>query len=127
MKKYGLLLVVVVAVLALSACSAQATGFVELPEKIQTWIVAGCVFAVGWVFAQIGHALPWFTKLFGQYVDEIAFALSGAVIGLLQEWLNLIPPAWEGVGNMALMLIVAVLAALQLFRLFGKAGVKSFR
>jgi hypothetical protein len=85
------------------------------------------VFVVGWVFTQIGMRLPWFVKLFGQYADEIAFAISGALIGVIQTWLNLIPPAWEGVGNLVMALIVAVLAALQVFRLFGKAGVKSFR
>lgn len=102
-------------------------NFVQLPDVLQSAIVALVVFAVGWVFAQIGTALPWFTKMFGQYADEIAFAISGAVIGLIQEWLNLIPPAWEGVGELALALFVAVLAALQVFRLVGKFGVKSFR
>lgn len=102
-------------------------GFVALPSELQAAIVALCVFAVGWVFAQIGMRLPWFEKLFGQYVDEIAMALAGALIGVIQNILNLIPPAWEGVGNLALALVVAVLAALGLFRLLGKAGVKSFR
>jgi len=101
--------------------------FVSLPVEIQNVIVALAVFVVGWIFAQIGARLPWFVKLFGQYQDEIAFALSGAVIGLIQTWLNLIPPAWEGVGNLALGLLVAVLAALQVFRLLGKAKVRSFR
>jgi hypothetical protein len=101
--------------------------FVELPNQLQIGIVSLCVFVVGWVFAQVGAALPWFVKLFGQYVDEIAFALSGAVIGLLQGWLALIPPGWEAVGNAALALVVAVLAALQLFRQLGKAQVKTFR
>jgi hypothetical protein len=66
-------------------------------------------------------------KLFGQYADEIAMALSGALIGVIQNVLNLIPPEWEGVGNAAMALIVAVLAAIGLFRSLGKAGVKSFR
>lgn len=101
--------------------------FVQLPDPLQAAITALSVFVVGWIFAQIGAALPWFVKLFGQYQDEIAFALAGAVIGLVQDALNLIPPAWETVGNLALALIVAVLAALQVFRLFGKVGVKSFR
>lgn len=101
--------------------------FVQLPSELQGAIVALCVFVVGWVFAQIGAALPWFTKLFGQYVDEIAFALSGALIGVIQGWLDLIPPEWESVGNAAMLLIVAALAALGLFRTLGKAHVKTFR
>lgn len=102
-------------------------GFVALPSELQGLIVWLCVFAIGWVFAQIGAKMPWFTKLFGQYADEIAFALSGAVIALLQGWLNLIPPAWEGVANMALALVVLVLSTLGFFHLLGKAKVKSFR
>jgi hypothetical protein len=49
------------------------------------------------------------------------------LIGVIQNALNLIPPGWEAVGSMALALIVAVLAAIGLFRSLGKAGVKSFR
>lgn len=102
-------------------------SFVELPSELQAAIVALCVFVVGWVFAQIGAALPWFTKLFGQYADEVAMALAGALIGLIQGWLDLIPPAWEGVGELALALIVAILASIGLFRTLGKAKVRSFR
>jgi len=104
-----------------------ASTFVALPDVLQNGIVTLCVFIVGWLFAQIGAVLPWFTNLFGKYADEIAFALSGAVIGIVQNWLNLIPLAWEGVGNIVLMLIIAVLGALGLFRLLGKAQVKTFR
>lgn len=101
--------------------------FVELPNQLQGAIVALCVFVVGWVFAQIGMRMPWFVKLFGQYADEIAMALSGALIGVFQNALNLIPPGWEAVGNAAMALIVAVLAAVGLFRVLGKAKVRSFR
>jgi len=101
--------------------------FVSLPVELQNGIMALCVFVVGWIFAQIGTRLSWFEKLFGQYQDEIAFALAGALIGVIQDTLNLIPVQWENVGNLALMLVVAVLAALQVFRLFGKVGVKGFR
>lgn len=128
MKKISMLCLLLVVLL--SAC-APVVGLtqkiVQLPEALQAAITALSVFVVGWVFAQIGAALPWFVKFFGQYQDEIAFALAGAVIGFIQEALNMIPPAWEGVGNIALMLIVAVLAALQVFRLVGKFGVRTFR
>jgi len=101
--------------------------FVSLPVEIQNAIVVLAVFVVGWVFAQISVRFPIFEKWFGQYADEIAFALSGAIIGAIQNALNMIPPAWEGVGNLALGLLVAVLAALQVFRLLGKAKIKTFR
>lgn len=125
--------VVILAVLILSACApvqGVAQKVVAMPEALQVAITSLCVFAVGWVFSAIGNALPWFTKLFGQYADEIAFAIAGALVAVIQNWLALIPPAWEGVGNVALLLIVEVIAALsalQVYRLFGKAGLKSFR
>jgi hypothetical protein len=102
-------------------------SFVQMPEALQGAIIALSVFVVGWLFTQIGMRLPWFVKLFGQYADEIAMALAGALIGVIQNALNLIPPGWEAVGELALALIVAVLAAIGLFRSLGKAGVKSFR
>ncbi len=123
-------LIALLAVFVLAACApaqSVAQRVVELPEKIQLLITAACVFVVGWVFAQIGARLPWFVQLFGKYADEIAFALSGTLITLIQGWLNMIPPGWEDVGNIALTLLVAVLAALQVFRFLGKVGVKSFR
>jgi hypothetical protein len=39
----------------------------------------------------------------------------------------LIPAQWETPANLFLAFIVAVLAALQVFRLLGKRGVKTFR
>jgi len=120
----------IVSMFVLAACApanAVAQKVVELPGALQSGIAWLAVFAVGWLFAQIGAVLPWFTNLFGKYADEIAFALSGALIGTIQNWLNMIPPAWEEVGNIALMLVVAVLSALQVFRLFGKARVRTFR
>lgn len=123
-------LFVVLSLFVLVACApanAIAQKVVELPDALQSSIAWLSVFVVGWLFAQIGTVLPWFTNLFGKYADEIAFALSGALIGAVQNWLNMIPPAWEGVGNIALMLVVAVLSALQVFRLFGKAHVRTFR
>jgi len=131
MKRFFLFVsMLLIGLLLLAACTPMqgiAQKVVTLPDTLQNAIAALAVFVVGWVFAQIGASLPWFTKLFGQYADEIAFALSGAAIGLIQKALNMIPPAWEGVGNIALMLLIAVLAALQVFRLLGKLRVKTFR
>lgn len=127
MKKLSWLISVVSIVLVLAACAPIVNQVVQLPTPLATGIETLVVFVVGWVFANIGVRLPWFIRLFGQYADEIAFAISGAVIGAIQTWLNAIPVQWESVGNLALALVVAVLAALQVFRLLGKAQVKTFR
>lgn len=114
----------------LSACApflGVAQRVVELPEKLQIAITAFFIFLVGLAFTAIGNRWPWFTKMFGQYADEVAYTLAGAVIVVIQNQLAMIPPGWEEVANQVLILIVAILAALQVFRLFGKAGVKGFR
>jgi Na+/citrate or Na+/malate symporter len=128
MKKIFMLVVLVLSMLALVACSpAFAQKVVTLPDPLRVAIESAAVFAVGWLFAQIGMRLPWFVKLFGQYADEIAFALSGAVLATIQNYLDLIPAQWETSANLFLAFVVAVLAALSVFRLLGKAGAKTFR
>lgn len=130
MKIKSLLLVLLIFAFILSACSpAQAAiqRLVELPGTLVLLIESAVAFLVGWIFATVGQKLPWFVKLFGKYADDIAYAISGSVLLALQTWLNMIPPAWETVGNLALALIVAVLAALQVFRMLGRASVKTFR
>lgn len=120
-------LFVVFAFVFLTACSPTIQAVVTLPDPLRLGIEAGAVFVVGWVFVQIGTRWPWFVKMFGQYADEVAFGLSGAVLATIQNYLNLIPAQWEEPANLFLAFIVAVLAALQVFRLLGKSGVKSFR
>ena len=129
-KKRTILSMLLISAFVLAACT-QVQGVVQkvvvLPDALQNAITALSIFVVGWLFAQIVTRLPWFVKLFGQYADEIAFALSGALITYVQSLLAMIPPSWEGAGNAFLMFLVSVLAAIQLFKLLGKAGVKSFR
>lgn len=121
-------LVIVFAFALLTACSPSAVQtVVTLPDPLRLGIEAAAVFVVGWLFAQIGMRLPWFIRLFGQYSDEVAFALSGAVLATVQNYLNLIPAQWENAANLFLAFLVAVLTALQVFRLLGKTGVKTFR
>ena len=131
MKRFRSILVIGLLVLALLVACAPAAGFaqkvVTLPDPLANAIIGLCVFVVGWIFAQIGVALPWFVKLFGQYADEVAFALAGAFIASIQKLLNAIPPQWESPANAFLVFLVAVLAALQTFHLLGKAQVRSFR
>lgn len=130
LKKFIFLALVFFSIFMLAAC-APVQGVIQrivvLPDALRNAITAAAIFVVGWLFAQIGMRLPWFVEFFGKYADEIAFALAGALITWIQNVLKMIPASWEGAGNAFLMFLVAVLAAIQLFRLLGKAGVKSFR
>jgi len=108
------LFVLVILVSLLSACApAQsfAQGVVELPSPIQLALLSLATLVVSFVFTQIAKALPFLAEFLGQYVDEVATALAGAVVLAIQNLLNAIPPEWEGVANSALALIVAILAA----------------
>lgn len=128
----SVIVLVLISILALVACSpppvpAAIQKLVTLSDPLIMLIQTATVLAVGWAFAQIGMLLPWFQKMFGQYADDIAFVISGALIAGIQSWLALIPPGWETVGNLVQALIVAVLAALHIFKLLGRIGVKTFR
>lgn len=129
-KLLSLLILAALLMLVLSACTASpsfAQTVVELPSPIQVAILAGVTFLVGWGFAKIAEALPFLSDFLGQYVDEVSMALAGAVILWIQSLLNAIPPAWEGVANAALVLIVAILAAVGLIKTARKARVPGFR
>ena len=102
-------------------------GFIELPSPLQLAIVSAITFLVGFVFAKIAEAVPWLGGFLGEYADEVAMALSGAVVSAVQNWLNAVPAGYEGIVAAVLQVIVAALSALGLFRLFGKAGVRGFK
>jgi hypothetical protein len=120
-------LAAVVAVFFVPASQTQVMGLVTLPDPLVLAIQTAFVFAAGWAFSQIGAAFPWFTNLFGKFADEVAFVLSGALIGFINNYLAMIPPMWETPANIFLGFLVSILAALQIFRFFGKAEVPTFR
>lgn len=106
--------VLVIGVLFLSGCnSAQgvAQTVVTLPSPIQLFILTATTFLAGFIVTKIAEGWPWLGKLLGPYVDEIAMTVAGAIVLEIQNLLNAIPPQWGGVGNAALALIVAILAA----------------
>ena len=91
-------------------------SLVVLPEPIHIAILAGVTLLLGLLVAQIGKVLPWLAKFLGEYVEEVSFVVAGAIVTWLNSLLAQIPPTWEGVGVIALQLIVAVLAALGLIQ-----------
>jgi hypothetical protein len=128
--KFKFAFLMLLAIFVLSACAAAqgaAQRVVELPSPIQIAILAGVTFVVGFIFTKIAEALPWLADFLGQYVDEVSVAVAGAIVLYVQSLLNAIPPEWEGVANSALALIVAILAALGLFKTARKTRVPGFR
>jgi len=115
MKKFVLLLSLALGMIFLLAACATANSaaqtVVTLPSPIQLAILSGTTFLVGFIFTKIAELWPVLGKLLGPYVDEVSMALAGAVVLEIQNLLNAIPPQWEGVGNAALALVVAILAA----------------
>lgn len=97
-------------------------SLVTLPEPIQVAIGVGVTLVLGLAFNFLASKWPALAEWLGQYKDEAAFALAGAIVTYLNGLLAQIPLSWEGVANAALYLIVAVLAALGVI-----AQVRKFR
>ena len=96
-------------------------GFVELPSQLQVFITGAVIGAVGLAFAWLFKQWPGLESFLGQYVDEVAVTISAAVVGLIQNALNLIPPQWEAAGSAFLAFVVAVLVVLQVIQGFKKS------
>ena len=99
--------------------------FVQLNGQLQVLIEGGAILVVAWLFTQLIARWPWLNDLIGQYQDEVAAAVAAAVVGLAQNALNLIPPAWEDVGTLAQALLVAVLVALSVIQVGRKVKASS--
>lgn len=129
MQNLSRLFMLIVFMLLLTACGPQgvAQTVIELPSPIQLAILAGVTFVVGILFTKIAEAVPFLKDFLGQYVDEVSVAVAGAVVLLIQNLLNAVPPEWEGVANALLALIVAILAAIGLIKTARKARVPGFR
>ena len=95
--------------------------FIQLPIELQSLITAAVIAVVGWAFVQLFKLWPGLEIFLGQYVDEVGVSLAAAVVGLVQQALNLIPPEWEVAGNAFLAFVVAVLIVLGVLTEFRKA------
>ena len=128
MKKLSVLAVVPgVFLVGCAPVAGVAQRVVSLPSPLQLAILSGATFLVTWLFSAVAARIPWLAGFLGQYVDEVAAAVGGAVILAIQNYLNAVPPEWEGVANSALALLVAVLAAIGLIKTARKAKVAGFR
>ena len=124
MKKI-LLALVFVAMFVVTGCASPAVaGFVQLPDAQRLVITAIVVAVVGLLFAKIGEALPWTVPFLTKYKEEISLALAAVVIGFIE---NALPSAYPEISLLVVELVLAVLAAIGLFKVLGKAGVKGFR
>jgi hypothetical protein len=129
-KLFTLSVLVILVFLFLSACAPVqgfAQGVVELPSPIQLAVLSLVTFVVGYIFTKIAEAVPPLADFLGQYVDEVSAAVAGALILAIQNLLGAVPPEWEGAVGALLALIVAVLAAIGLFKTLRRARVPGFR
>jgi len=120
MKRFSVFLLVLLLGLLLTGCAATEQQFVQLPGPLQAFVTGLVIAAVGWLFTQLFQLWPWLYNLLGQYVGEVGLAAAAAVLGLIQNFLNLIPPQWETAANLALALIVEILIALGVSHFVGK-------
>lgn len=128
MKKiFSKLLMIVALAFVLVACAPQVQSFVVMPEPLKVAVTAAITFAIGWVFTQIALRVPWLAGFLGQYVSEVSIAIAGAIVLYIQNLLNAIPAQYDDIVSLVLQLVIAVLASIGLFKMLGKANVRSFR
>ena len=94
---------------------------VELPGPINLAILSGVTLLLGLLVREIAKLSPGVAAFLGQYVDEVAMAVSGALVVWLNSFLAQIPANLEGVAFAALQLVIAILAALGLLAQYRKA------
>jgi len=123
MKKVFVLLVLLSFILA-GCASPQMAQFVQLPDATRLGITAVVIAVVGLAFAWIGGQLPWTVPFLSKYKEEISLTLAAALIGLIE---NALPSAYPEISILVVELVLAVLAAVGLFKLLAKAGVRGFR
>jgi len=118
-------MMLVIVALLLAGCASQPVAqFVQLPDATRLGITAIVVAVVGLAFAWIGGKLPWTVPFLSKYKEEISLALSASVIGWIE---NALPSAYPDISILFVQLILAVLAAVGLFKILGKAGVRGFK
>ena len=124
MKKF-LLPILFICMFLLTGCYSPAVqGFVQLPDAERLAITTLVVAVLGLVFAKIGELFPWTSPFITKYKMEISLALAAAVVGWIEAAL---PSAYPVISILVVQLILAVFAAIGLFRLLTKAGVPGFR
>lgn len=99
-------------------------SFVQLPEASQLAITTLVVALVGLLFSFIGTKLPWTSPFLAKYQQEISLAAAAAVVGFVE---NALPSAYPEVSILVVQLLLAVLAAIGVFKVLSKAGVKGIR
>ena len=120
MKRFVLfLLVALVSILFLSACSAAPTAVqkvVEMPNQLQAVLAAG----VAWlVRLLLSGRVP------EDYLNEIAVAITSALITVVGVFLRLIPVELEGIAFALLNLVVVLLGTAWVFGLLRKGAVRA--
>ncbi len=115
--------VLVFLMLFLTACAPAAQGFVELPERVSTGIVAVVLVGVSFVFAKLIAMVP-FLKFLENFREPLGLAIAWQLIGFIQ---NIVPDAYGAVAIIALQLILAVLALFTAAQKLREMRVRGFR
>lgn len=122
MKVLRLLVLVLLAVLLLSACSASVAGFVQLPDDVRAGIGAVILVVVSWALAKLITLVP-FLKFLDEFRVPLASAIAFELVNVIQ---NAVPDAYGTVAILALKLVLAVLALFLTFEKLQKKGYRLF-
>jgi hypothetical protein len=123
--KFGFVFSILFAAVLLAGCaSPQVAQFVQLPDATQLGITTIVIAVVGLAFVWIGGKFPWTVPFLTKYKEEISLTLAAGLIGVIE---NALPSAYPEISILVVELVLAVLAAVGLFKVLGKAGIKGFR
>ena len=118
------LFVYLVGAFLLAGCAPATAQFVQLPDATRLAMTGVVVALVGLLFAKLGEYVPWSVPFLEKYKEEISLTLAAVVVGYVE---NALPSAYPEISILVIQLVLAVLASIGLFKVFGKAGVKGFR
>lgn len=96
--------------------------FVELPSGVQMQITALVVAGAAFAFAKLIVIAPWLSWL-AQFRDPLAQAIAVALIEALQAAL---PSEYPDLSVLTVQLVLAILAALGVFRVLRLKGIRPF-
>jgi len=105
---------VLIGMLFLAACAPTAIQSLvgPLPEEAQTLIFILLTAAVTWVLLKLSEVFK--IDLSG-YANAIAVALAPIIVAIIEDWLALIPPAFDNIVLTVIHLIVLLVGSIGTF------------
>ena len=111
-KVWRLFPVVLILVLALTACAPAAQGLMELPDEGRNLIFMALTAGVTWVLLKLSEVFK--IDLSG-WANAVAAGLAPIIIAVIERYLQLIPPIFDNLVLSIIHLLVLLVGSLGVF------------